>query len=69
MHPLLKKLSLDPIVLNNYHMGSTLQFLGKVVEGAVVVQLQALDTDAFPDTFQSGFHSGNEMETTLFTHG
>lgn len=62
----LKKKSLDPEVLSNYCPVSKLPFLGKVVERAVLKQLQAFLNDAsIFDQFQSGFHPGHGMETAL----
>lgn len=62
-----KKKSLDQMVLMKYHSISNLLFLGKVVERAVVVQLQIfMDDDAYLDSFQFNFYPGHRMETMLF---
>uniref|UniRef100_A0A803SVN4 Reverse transcriptase domain-containing protein n=1 Tax=Anolis carolinensis TaxID=28377 RepID=A0A803SVN4_ANOCA len=66
VRPLLKKPSLDPMTLANYHPVANLTFLGKVIERAVLGQLQQfLDDTAGLDPFQSGFHPGHGTETVL----
>lgn len=53
---LLKKLSLDPMVLANYHAGLNLSF-PKIIEIMVAEQLQAfLDALVILDPFQSDSH-------------
>ena len=56
VHPLLKRASLDPEVLNNYCLMANIPFWGKVLERVVATQLQAclVETD-YLNPFQSGF--------------
>uniref|UniRef100_A0A803SWK3 Reverse transcriptase domain-containing protein n=1 Tax=Anolis carolinensis TaxID=28377 RepID=A0A803SWK3_ANOCA len=66
VRPLLKKPSFDPMTLANYRPVSNLPFLGKMIERAVLGQLQQfLDDTAGLDPFQSGFHPGHGTETVL----
>uniref|UniRef100_A0A803TWG8 Reverse transcriptase domain-containing protein n=1 Tax=Anolis carolinensis TaxID=28377 RepID=A0A803TWG8_ANOCA len=66
VRPLLKKPSLDPMTLANYRPVSNLPFLGKMIERAVLGQLQQfLDDTAGLDPFQSGFRPGHGTETVL----
>uniref|UniRef100_A0A803U0W5 Reverse transcriptase domain-containing protein n=1 Tax=Anolis carolinensis TaxID=28377 RepID=A0A803U0W5_ANOCA len=66
VRPLLKKPSLDPMTLANYHPVSNLQFLGKMIERALLGQLQQfLDDTAGLDPFQSGFRPGHGTEAVL----
>ena len=54
--PLLKKNSLDPVVLSNYRPISNLPFLGKVLEKVVYIQHTAsLSAHIFFNAFQSDF--------------
>lgn len=65
---LLKKPSLDPVVLANNHPVSNLLFLGKIVERVVAEQLQVfLDGSSVLDPFQSGFCPGYGIEMALVT--
>uniref|UniRef100_A0A803TLI7 Reverse transcriptase domain-containing protein n=1 Tax=Anolis carolinensis TaxID=28377 RepID=A0A803TLI7_ANOCA len=66
VRPLLKKPSLDPMTLANYCPVSNLPFLGKMIERAVLGQLQQfLEDTAGLDPFQSGFRPGHGTETVL----
>ena len=66
--PLLKKPGLDPSVPASYRPVSHLAFLGKVIERAVVGQLQEfLEETSALDPFQSGFRAGHGVETALVT--
>uniref|UniRef100_A0A803SW27 Reverse transcriptase domain-containing protein n=1 Tax=Anolis carolinensis TaxID=28377 RepID=A0A803SW27_ANOCA len=66
VRPLLKKPSLDPMTLANYRPVTNLPFLGKMIERAVLGQLQQfLDDTAGLDPFQSGFRPGHGTETVL----
>lgn len=63
---LLKKPSLDYTVPENYCPVLSLLFPDKVVERVVAELLQAfLDDASNLDPFQSGFCSGDRMETVL----
>ncbi len=66
VEPLLKKSNLDPSVLSNYRPISKLPFLSKVLEKAVLNQLQAflVQNDIF-QKFQSGFKANHSTETAL----
>ncbi|XP_061469317.1 uncharacterized protein LOC133378496 isoform X1 [Rhineura floridana] len=64
--PLLKKPSLNPSCLNNFHPVSNLPFLSKIIERVVASQLQSfLELTDYYDSFQSGFRPGNGTETVL----
>ncbi len=53
-------------MMSNYRPISNLPFLAKVLELVVVSQLQThLYTNSLLEPFQSGFRSGNSMETAL----
>ena len=68
VRPLLKKSGLDPSDPANYRPILHLAFLGKVIERAVVGQLQEfLEETSALDPFQSGFHAGYGLETALVT--
>ncbi len=62
----MKKSNLDPSVLSNYRPISKLPFLSKVLEKAVLNQLQAflVQNDIF-QKFQSGFKANHSTETAL----
>uniref|UniRef100_A0A803TII9 Reverse transcriptase domain-containing protein n=1 Tax=Anolis carolinensis TaxID=28377 RepID=A0A803TII9_ANOCA len=63
---LLKKVSLDSTVLNNFRPISNLPFLGKVLERVVASQLQGfLDDINYLDQSQSGFRPGHSTKTAL----
>ncbi|XP_060775062.1 tubulin beta-1 chain isoform X1 [Neoarius graeffei] len=64
--PLLKKINLDPSVLNNYRPISNLPFIGKILEKIVFNQLTAfLISNSRFDNFQSGFRANHSTETAL----
>ena len=64
--PLIKKPNLDPEVLGNYRPVSNLPYLSKILERAVVDQLQAhLDTNGLHVKFQSAYRRGHSTETAL----
>uniref|UniRef100_A0A803TDF9 Reverse transcriptase domain-containing protein n=1 Tax=Anolis carolinensis TaxID=28377 RepID=A0A803TDF9_ANOCA len=66
VRPLLKKVSLDSTVLNNFRPISNLPFLGKVLERVVASQLQGfLDDINYLDQSQSGFRPGHGTKTAL----
>lgn len=59
VHLLLKRPSLDTILLDGFHPISNLPFLGKVAEKMVAQQLQSfLDEMNYLDPLQSGFRLG-----------
>ena len=61
--PLLKKLSLEPI-LRNYWPVSNLAFLSKVLERVVAAQIKKYLDDNNPcDTFQSAYSAGHSAKT------
>ena len=64
--PLIKKPNLDPEVLGNYRPVSNLPYLSKILERAVVDQLQAhLDTNGLHVKFQSAYRRGHSTETAV----
>uniref|UniRef100_A0A8C4TH24 Reverse transcriptase domain-containing protein n=2 Tax=Erpetoichthys calabaricus TaxID=27687 RepID=A0A8C4TH24_ERPCA len=64
--PLLKKNNLDPSALENYRPISNLPFLSKILEKAVIMQLnEHLNKHAILDKFQSGFRTNHSTETAL----
>uniref|UniRef100_A0A8C5DID7 Reverse transcriptase domain-containing protein n=1 Tax=Gouania willdenowi TaxID=441366 RepID=A0A8C5DID7_GOUWI len=64
--PLLKKPSLDPENLLNYHPISNLPFISKILEKVVSSQLHNhLKTNSLHEKFQSGFHPSHCIETAL----
>lgn len=64
--PLLKKHNLDPTVLSNYRPISNLPFLSKILEKAILKQLdEFLLKNKIHDKFQSGFRKGHSTETAL----
>ena len=66
VRPLLKKHTLDPSVLSNFRPISHLPFLGKILEKAVLKQLDAfLQKNEIHEIFQSGFRRGHSTETAL----
>ena len=66
VHPLLKKPSLDPSVLNNFRPISKLPFISKILEKVVFTQVSAfLNTFNSMDKFQSGFRNLHSTETAL----
>ncbi len=66
VHPLLKKVNLDPADFNNYRPISKLPFLSKVLEKAVLNQLSPyLIENNILDPFQSGFRSKHSTESAL----
>ncbi|KAF7250970.1 Interleukin-1 receptor accessory protein-like 1, partial [Varanus komodoensis] len=66
IRPVLKKASLDPEMATNYRPVANILFLGKVLEGVMVGQLQALlDESDYLDPFQSGFRPGYGTESAL----
>ena len=66
VQPLLKKPSLDPLVLNNFRPISKLSFLSKILEKIVSIQLVSfMNFNNIFEDFQSGFRAGHSTETTL----
>ena len=66
IRPLLKKPSLDSQALSNYRPVANLSFLSKVIERAVLSQLQAhLDKSQFIDVYQSAYRKHHSTETAL----
>ena len=64
--PLLKKPSLDPESLKNYRPVSNLAFLSKVLEKAVVSQLNTyLKENSLLEPAQSAYRQGHSTETAL----
>lgn len=68
VQPLLKKLSLDLTILDNFHSVTNIISLGKIVEAVVVQQLQKiLDEANHLKFFQSDLRFGYRIETALLT--
>ena len=66
VQPLLKKVSLDPLVLNNFRPISKLPFLSKVLEKIVSNQLITfMNFNTIFEKFQSGFRAMHSTETAL----
>lgn len=66
VEPLIKKPSLDPNVLSNFRPISMLPFISKILEKAVLLQLQShLDIHGILDIFQSGFKAFHSTESEL----
>ena len=64
--PLLKKHGLDMNDLSNYRPMSNLQFISKVLEKIVLIQIeQHLDTNSLRETFQSAYRAKHSTETAL----
>ena len=57
--PLIKKLSLDREMLENYRPVSNLSFLSKVIEK--VISIRILDSNIF-DSFQSAYRAGHSYD-------
>ena len=66
IQPLLKKPSLDPLVLNNFRPISKLPFLSKILEKVVSNQLITfMNSNSTFEKFQSGFRAMHSTETAL----
>ena len=66
VRPLLKKPTLDPLVLNNFRPISNLPFLSKILEKSVAVQLiNYLNYSSMFEKYQSGFRAHHSTETAL----
>ena len=66
VQPLLKKPSLDPLVLNNFRPISKLSFLSKILEKVVSNQLISfMNFNSVFEKFQSGFRTLHSTETAL----
>jgi hypothetical protein len=64
--PILKKSSLDPLILNNYRPVSLLPFLSKITERVIANQLtDHINRNNLCDPFQSGFKKYHSTETAL----
>lgn len=64
--PLLKKLSLDPYIPNNYCPITNVTFLLKILELAAYLQIQNyLELHKLLGLRQSGFYPGHSIETVL----
>lgn len=62
----MKKKNLDPLVLSNFRPISKLPFISKVLERAVLIQVQEFLKKAdVCEQFQSGFRSCHSTETAL----
>ena len=63
--PLLKKKGLD-LILKNYRPVSNLKFLGKIIEGVIIEQLnQHLNKNSLQDPRQSAYKKNHSTETLL----
>ena len=66
VRPLLKKLSLDPEILNNYRPVSNLTYLHKLIEKSILSQLLPhLTKNKCISKFQSAYRSNHSTETAL----
>ena len=64
--PILKKLFLDPEVLNNFRPISNLPFISKIIEKVVASRLIAhLEANGLQDLFQSAYKRFHSTETAL----
>ena len=64
--PILKKSSLDKEVFKNYRPISNLNFISKILERVVAVQLQThLDEDGLMTAFQSAYRKHHSTESAL----
>ena len=64
--PILKKSSLDKEILKNYRPVSNLNFISKILERAVAVQLQThLDEAGLMTAFQSAYRKHHSTESAL----
>ena len=64
--PLLKKMSLDPSDLKNYHHVSNLSFLSKVLEQIVLSQInEHLNHNNILSPLQSAYRPNHSTETAL----
>ena len=65
VRPLLKKLNLD-LIEKNYRPVSNLQFIGKLIERAVNIQLnEHITTNNLMEPMQSAYRAGHSTETAL----
>lgn len=60
-----KGTTVDPIILDNFHLVSKLPFLGKVLEKVAVQFQRILEEADYLDCFQSGFRSSYGTEMAL----
>jgi len=66
VQPLIKNANLNPNELNNYRPISKLSFLSKILEKAVLIQLQSfLIENLLFGKFQSGLRKHHSTESTL----
>ena len=64
--PLIKKLSLDPEVLNNFRPVSNLTFLSKVVEKVIAVRFKShITNNRIDDSHQCAYKENHSTETAL----
>ena len=64
--PLLKKASLDPDVLSNYHPVSNLSYISKILERAALSQLDQHNTsNNLWEPFQSAYRRGHSTGTAV----
>ena len=65
VRPLLKKINLD-LIEKNYRLVSNLQFIGKLIERAVNIQLnEHITTNNLMEPMQSAYRVGHSTETAL----